>query len=156
MHNAGWRLLSTNGYSQLICALVAAGESSLVHDVRVEQNLLGEPGAMVTATGIALSPESLTELVTVLQAWLAQPLGGLALDRLDYSIELAANPHESLKLTLGRRDDVITTTGSAAASIELRRGSLRASVVFATDPTCLQLLADGVEHVLTTPLSGTS
>ncbi len=102
MHDARWRLTSTNGYSELVCEFVAERDSCLAHDVRLEQRLpASESGAAVAIGVLGLSPDRLAHLTTVLRAWLAQSLRGLALDPLDYSAELAVSPNESLSVTLG-------------------------------------------------------
>ncbi len=151
MEDAGWCLNSTSGYSQLICELVAVRGSSLVHNVRLEyRSPTSEPGSTLVIAGLAISSDDLAQLETVLQAWLAQSLRGLALDPLDYTTELAVNHNESLKLTFGDSADIITTTGATAVEVEVRRDSLSGMVAFATDPTCLKLLSDGVNRLLAT------
>jgi hypothetical protein len=156
MQNAGWCLNSTNGYSQLTCEFVAVRGSSLVHNVRLEQRTpTSEPGSTVAIASLSISSGALAQLVTVLQAWLAQSLRGLALNPLDYLTDLAVNPDESLKLTFGASAaDTITTSGTMSVSVEVRRNSLSGVVAFATDPTCLQLLSDGVKRLLATARAG--
>ncbi len=155
MEDARWCLTSTNGCSRLICELVTVRGSSLVHNVRLEhRSPTSEPGATVAIVGLNISSDEVAQLETVLQAWLAQSLRGLALDPLDYSTDLAVNHNESLKFTFGNSAHIITTPGAMAVEVEVRRDSLSGMVTFATDPTCLKLLFDGVKRLLATVRAG--
>jgi hypothetical protein len=145
-----WQLASTNGYSRLAATLVGDEGSSLVHELRLESRLPGEAGGSFVAAQMVLSRRSLVELVDTLRPWLAQPLGALAADTLEASAELAAEDSDSLRVSFGSADDLVLTAGQVACRAELRRGFLHGQLVFATDPTCLQLLVVGLESLVAT------
>ncbi len=139
-----WRLDSTDGYSALIGVPVSAAGLAVVHDVRLEAT---EPQRTALTTRIALSRTRIASLVDALQGWLAQPLRALAIDDFEHSSELAAESWQVLRISFGRSDAVITTAGQSVCVVEVRNG-IEARLVFATEPTCLQLLCDGRQRLL--------
>jgi len=145
-----WCLSSTNGHARLSGALESNLGESLVHDVRLEYYLaVDEPAAtIVSVPQLTLSRKGMGELVSALGAWLALPLDGLRNGSFHHEAELADSPAESLILKFGPRDDLIIGAGQVGCLIELRNSSLRSCLPVVTDPTCLRILADGLDRVL--------
>lgn len=145
-----WSLSSTNGYALLSCTLRSDEGVSLVHSVRLDYRLPGDelPTASATVLRLALSRDRLGQLVDALRSWLGQPLDAIRVRSFDHSGDLAEGPSESLNLVFGSRDDVITGVGEVGCLVELRSSTLRSCLAFGTDLTCLELLAEDLERVL--------
>lgn len=149
-----WSLTSTNGYARLSCTPESEGGLSLLHDVRLDYCLPGELArATLTVPRLALSKEGLRALLVALRSWLGQPLDALRVESFVHSCDLGDGSTESLKLEFGPREDVITGVGAIGCLVEIRSSALRSSLSFRTDATCLELLAEALEHVLARSLA---
>ncbi len=144
---ATWRLQSTDGYSFLVGTLVSEANGGLVHELRLETRLPDEAEPATAIVTMPLSPLRLAMLIESLSAWLVQPLGAIASDPFEAAVDLALQRWHSLKLTFGSSDDVITTRGQVVCRLDLRHQLFEASMTFATDPTSLQLLLDGLKQL---------
>ena len=144
-----WYLSSTSGYARLFCELRTVDGTALIHDVRLEYRPPGDEHVRAAAVvrELTLSREKLIELVAELRSWLGQPLDVVGAQRFEHSANVAENPAESLTLELGPREDVIRGRGGVGCRIEVRSSALRSSLIFPTDPTCLGIMADGVERL---------
>jgi hypothetical protein len=150
-----WVLGSTSGYSRLLGSVDSedingGSDLALMWRVRLEYVLPDEyeSPAIVEVPRLQLDPRGLRALGDTLRSWLAQPLGALAADTFAYSVDLAAEPSDRLLIDFGERTDLIIGVGGVGCLVELAHSSLTAKVVFVTDPTCLQILAEGIEGVL--------
>jgi hypothetical protein len=117
--------------------------------VGLEYGLPEDPEpASLDVPAMALDQAELRSLEEALRSWLAQSLGALALDTLTYATDLASDPGQHLRIELGPREDLITAVGGLGCLVEVAYNKLRATIVFATDVTSLQLLADDLKRVL--------
>lgn len=157
-HSGEWELRSTNGYSCVSGAVDShdANSSSDVVDiwrVRLEYALPDErkSPAIVEVPRLRLDPRGLRALGEELRSWLAQPLGALASNTFTYSVDLAAEPSDRLLIDFGKRTDLTIGAGGVGCMVELVRSGLAAKVVFVTDPTCLQVLVEGIGGAIDVP-----
>lgn len=150
--------MSTSGYARLWCepAHGSDGAVSLQHDVQVRYDLPGHelPAARTEIARLLLSSDRIGDLVPPLQHWLAQPLNALLTDPFQHSIDLSQERSQSLRLDFGPRNDVVAGAGGICCLVELRANAFSTSLVLATDPTCLGMLADGLGAALTRSRNG--
>jgi hypothetical protein len=151
-----WFLNSANGHRVLACEFVSEIGSTLVHEVRLSDDVLYvDIPARTTATvdRLALSAASLAALVDAVRQWLSLSLAELAATPFQYSCELCAEPGQSLSLEFGPRDDLTVQTrlGAVGCLIQLRVGLLTTGLRLVTDVTSLEVLATGIERQLQSP-----
>lgn len=147
----GWTLTSTNGYTRLRCEpeYGLRGGVWLAHDLRVSYELPSDDLITLSLERDCLSLDSgrMGELLSALRRWLEQPLDALKAAPFEHSVDLGRAPHQSLRLDFGPHHDVILGPGATGCLLELR-AEFSAQLVFATDPTSLDTLADGLALVL--------
>jgi len=122
----------------------------LIHSVRLDYSVPGEDLAAPTVVmpRLALSRRQLRELLSALRLWLDQPLDALLLRTFHYKADLIDGPAESLIVNFGRHEGLLIGGGQVGCLVELRYSALKTSLPLVTDPTCLEILADGLERVL--------
>jgi hypothetical protein len=146
----GWSLSSTHGYTRLVGLAHSSSNESVVSGVRIEYRLPDEQEApvIVEIPSLRLDTRRLRALAVELRSWLAQPLGALATDTLEYSVDLAMEASDRLFVGFGKRAEVNIGAGGVGCLVELDHSALKASIAFATDPTCLQAFAEEIEGIL--------
>jgi hypothetical protein len=147
--DAEWTLSSTSGRVRMMAWRNISGGAGDVWYLHLEYRLPddAEP-AFVEVPYLRIDRKGLIAFVAALRPWLAQPLGAIGNDTLSYSIDLAAEASNRLLIELGTREDVVTSVGGVGCLIEMVYNSLKTSVAFATDPTCLEALTSDLEGVL--------
>jgi len=97
--------------------------------------------------GLQLRHDELTRLVGTLGEWLALPLGQLRDHSLAFSCGMGGLFDQSLRLSLGQRDDTISD-GRPVATLEYIVGRLKGELSYPVDQSCLRIMAEGIEGVL--------
>jgi hypothetical protein len=97
--------------------------------------------------GLQLRHQELSRLVDRLRQWLSLPLAALKDRSLEFSCGMGGLFDQSLLLTLGQRDDTISG-GRPVATLAYIVGRMNGELSYPVDPSCLEILADGIERVL--------
>ncbi len=152
-----WQLSSSSGRETVRWDVreVRATEGALVCDVRLEGQYFGDglgeasaaPDYGLLFRGLAIRVADLERLCSYLGEWLRLPIGEQARHPLSVVCDVGGLFDQSLTLSLGHRDDTLSG-GHPTATFRYIAGRLTGELSFVVDPSCLQVLCDGIGEAL--------
>jgi hypothetical protein len=97
--------------------------------------------------GLQLRHDGLLRFTAQIREWLALPAPELPRSRLEVSCEMGGLFDQSLRLTLGQRDDMLSGRGPIA-TLSYLIGRMKGELAYPVDQSCLGSMADGMERCI--------
>jgi len=95
-----------------------------------------------------IATSRLKELCEQVSDWLNRPISELAKTPPDVSVELCFLDGQSFQVNVGTRDDLICDIGHSVCTLTYKANALSGECVYIIDPTCLQIMVDGINRQL--------
>lgn len=128
----------------VLCDIQLAGE---YYGAALADSASGLRDYSLTLRGMAVGMRELQRMCSTIESWLDLSLAEQARQRLGLDCSVGGLFDQSLVLSLGSRDDIISG-GKPVATFKYLVGSMRGELVFVTDQSCLRELTTGIRAAL--------